>query len=424
MNLLHKTLTQNKVVFNRVVLQLMLILFLVEFIKGAVLVSILPLYLSMGLGFSKFLIGWTMSLQYLGDNFFRSPTGWIVDHFGYKRVLVVGMLIMFASLSVIMVASTPLLIMAASALLGIGSSPLWPAVISVATEKVGSQLKGTIMSTIYVAWLAGSGLGPVFINMFIHDQSFGTAFKLLIVFVVAAVLAALWLPHKAAKMTDQTIHINKSARRPLHAAEWIQHSAAKVKNYIVEAVQSQTVSKTFLAAMFAQNLAIGILVPVVTLYPREVLGLSSAEFNTFLIVGGAITVAFLIPVGKLVDRFGVHWFLVIGFFVASVTLLLFTSARSMILISVMASFLGAGYACIIPAWNVLIASVVPENKRGATWGFFLTIEGLGLIVGPIISGKLWDVLGYRAPFIASSIVLISLLLLEVFVFHRNKIMVR
>jgi MFS family permease len=86
--------------------------------------------------------------------------------------------------------------------------------------------------------------------------------------------------------------------------------------------------------------------------------------------------------------------------------------------------LGIGYALIIPSWNALIASVIPKEKRGAIWGFFLTIEGSGNVLGPILSGKLWDSIGYQAPFLLSGCVLAVLFVLQLFIFVDRKVMVR
>lgn len=89
--------------------------------------------------------------------------------------------------------------------------------------------------------------------------------------------------------------------------------------------------------------------------------------------------------------------LITGFTISAAALLLFTYAKSMTILYVLVALLGIGYAFIIPSWNALIASAIPPEKR-ALYGVFLTIEGLGMIVGPIVSGKLWDVYGYHAPF--------------------------
>jgi MFS family permease len=86
----------------------------------------------------------------------------------------------------------------------------------------------------------------------------------------------------------------------------------------------------------------------------------------------------------------------------------------------MAVCLGAGYGLIIPSWNALIASAVPEDKRGAVWGFFLTIEGLGMVTGPLVSGRVWDAFGPRAPFLLSGSVLLALLVLQAYLAAPRK----
>ncbi|HEY0829428.1 MAG TPA: MFS transporter, partial [Bacilli bacterium] len=69
-------------------------------------------------------------------------------------------------------------------------------------------------------------------------------------------------------------------------------------------------------------------------------------------------------------------------------------------------------------------AAIPSDKRGAIWGFFLTIEGSGMIVGPIVSGMLWDHLGPHAPFITSGLTLLLLFVLHLFISIEKKVMVR
>ena len=64
-----------KVLTSPFVVQLLIIMYLVEFVKGALLVSILPVYMGEVLGLSVYAIGWALALQYIGDNAFRSPLG-------------------------------------------------------------------------------------------------------------------------------------------------------------------------------------------------------------------------------------------------------------------------------------------------------------------------------------------------------------
>ena len=197
-----------------------------------------------------------------------------------------------------------------------------------------------------------------------------------------------------------------------------------VSTYLSEVRKSMSVSPVMFPAMFAQTFALGILTPILTLYAKEVLQLSSLQYSLFLIAGGAVTVICLVPMGKMVDRMGIRPFLLIGFALSATALLLFTFVKSMSILYFLVAALGVGYAFIIPSWNALIASAIPPEKRGAVWGFFLTIEGLGMIVGPIVSGKLWDVYGYHAPFMMSGFVLALLLVLQMFISIPKKGMVR
>ena len=416
MNLLQKW--QRNRLFSPFVLELLVIMFVVEFVKGALLLTILPVYMKTSLGASAFVIGWTLAAQYIGDNVLRTPVGWIIDRIGYRSTMLTGVLLTFVAVVVIATTSQYIWTIAACALLGFGTAPLWPCVITGTTEVAGDEAKGTIMSVVYMAWLSGVGLGPVAINFFIHGSRYSPAFRLLLGCMTVVVLVALLLPKKQKREEEKARTAAAVTER--REGTFIQRVAA----YMKEVRRSMSVSPLMFPAMFAQTFALGILTPILTLYAKEVLKLSSFQYSMFLIAGGAVTVICLVPMGKLVDRIGIRPFLVPGFAISAVTLLCFSFTQSMALLYVLVAALGIGYALIIPSWNALIASAIPQEKRGTVWGFFLTIEGLGMIVGPIVSGKLWDVYGYHAPFLMSGSVLVVLVVLQMFISIGKKGVVR
>lgn len=404
--------------FSPFVIELLIIMFIVEFVKGALLITILPVYMKTGLGASAFIIGWTLAAQYIGDNVLRTPVGWIIDKLGYRTTMLTGVLLTFVSVVLMATTSQYLWMIVGCALLGFGTAPLWPCVITGTTEVAGEDGKATIMSVVYMAWLSGVGLGPVAINFFVGENRYTIAFRLLIACMTVVVLVALMLPRKSSTRDvalDKAVTHSKSEKAPL---------AQRISAYLSEVRRSLSVSPLMFPAMFAQTFALGILTPILTLYAKEVLKLSSFEYSMFLVAGGAVTVICLVPMGKWVDRRGIRPFLITGFTISAAALLLFTYAKSMTILYVLVALLGIGYAFIIPSWNALIASAIPPEKRGAVWGFFLTIEGLGMIVGPIVSGKLWDVYGYHAPFLMSGSVLVLLLVLQMFISIPKKGMVR
>jgi MFS transporter, DHA1 family, multidrug resistance protein len=410
-----------KTIFSGFVIKLLAIMFLVEFVKGALIITFLPVYLDDVLQVGALVIGWTLAVQYLGDNLLRTPIGWVIDQIGYRASMLTGVLISFAAVAIIAATSSYFWIIVACALLGIGTAPLWPCVITGATEIAGEKARGTIMGVVYIAWLSGVGLGPFVITFFLNKNSYNSAFQMLIALMVVVLIIAFLLPGK--KKLEQLR--KQEPNKKTGALSKVSNKSTgnrlqRASRYFKEVRQSLTMSPLMFPAMFAQTFALGLLTPVLTLYMTKIFGLSGAQFRYILLAGGAVTVLFMLPVGKLVDKWGTKWFLHIGFLLSSLVLLAFTFTKSLAVLYIMVILLGSSYAFIIPAWNALIAAAIPPDKRGAVWGFFLTIEGMGTTIGPIVSGKIWDDLGYHAPYVASGSVLFILFLIHLYISLKRR----
>jgi MFS transporter, DHA1 family, multidrug resistance protein len=399
------------------VLQLLIIMFITEFVKGALLISLLPVYMSESLGLSASAIGWALAAQYIGDNAFRSPLGFMIDRVGYRIVMLGGVLLTFASVILAALAVQPIWMATACLLLGAGTSPLWPCVITGTTAAAGRDASGTIMSIVYMAWLSGVGIGPIVINFFIIE-SYQPAFRLLVIIMTVVTVVALLLPGRSRQAAESE---DEKAGEPIARGPGRERSG--IAKYLRKVGRSVNASPLLYPAMFAQTMALGLLVPVLTLYARTVLGLTPQQYSYFLLAGGAITVLGLIPVGKMVDKVGTTPFLHAGFAIAAVTLPLLGMTERPVFALPIIVLVGLGFACVIPAWNALIAYAIPKEERGAVWGFFLTIEGTGTVLGSILSGFLWDKLGPGAPFFASGSVMALLFILHLFISQRRKVMI-
>lgn len=406
------------------VIQLLAIMFIVEFVKGALVVSILPVYMGTVLGLSAYAIGWSLALLYIGDNAFRSPLGWVIDRIGYRYTMLFGIILTFISVLIAAFMHQAPWLVFACLLLGIGTSPLWPCVITGATGAAGGESGGMVMSVVYMAWLTGIGSGPIVINFFI-STTYATAFRILIGAMIIAAAVALLLPGRAGSRALESSEVANGVIANKKTEQSEQRSIfSRAADYIGMLRSSLHVSKLLFPAMFAQNFALGLLTPILTLYARTVLELSPKQYSLFLIAGGAVTALGLIPVGKLVDRFGTKWPLHIGFIMAGISLPLLGMSRWLPAVMTIVAFVGIGYACIIPAWNAFIAEAIPKKERGAVWGFFLTIEGCGSVLGSILSGRMWDSFGPHMPFLLSGGVMIVLFVLHLFITKPQPVMVR
>lgn len=383
---------------------LWIIMFLVEFVKGALIVSILPVYMGDVLKLSAFAIGLSFSLQYIGDNVFRSPAGWLIERVGFRLTMMIGLLITFLAVFIITVADKMGLIVLGCALIGVGTAPLWPCVlmgISAVTRENNNF--GTAMGVIQISSLGGTGLGPVIINFFV-DGSYRPVFWFLLGLMGIVVIVSIFLPGKGKAKQE----LNSPETSPEEHSLWeggIRGVLNNVRQSIRTIRENLHVSRLLFPALFLQTFAIGLLTPVITLFVRTELNLSPEAFSALLVTGGGITVIGLIPIGRLVDRFGTKWFLHVGFALAAVAIGVFAVTRSIPMVWFLVILIGSSYACILPTWDTMISHMLPEGEKGTVWGLFLTVQGSGMAVGPIVSGKMWDMLGPSAPFMASAIVM-------------------
>lgn len=411
----------NKKLLTPTFVSLWIIMFLVEFVKGALIVAILPVYMGDVLQLSAFAIGLSFSCQYIGDNLFRSPAGWLIERIGFRLTMTIGLCITLGAVFIITVMKTMGFIVLGCALLGIGTAPLWPCVlmgITAVTEE--NKNFGTAMGVIQISSLGGTGLGPVIIN-FLVSVSYTVVFWVLLSCMGLVVLVSLFLPRHAGNRTTGT-GTETVADTSATAALW-QGGAARIWQNIKETHRHirthLKVSPLLYPALFLQSFAVGLLTPVITLFVRSELGLSPEAFSLMLISGGGVTVLGLIPVGKLVDRYGTRRFLNAGFALAAVSVGLFAFIRPLPVVWTLVMLIGVSYALILPTWDTMISHLLPEGEKGTVWGLFLTIQGTGMIVGPIASGKMWDALGAPAPFVASSISMALLFFLHLYLSRKQ-----
>lgn len=396
------------------------IMFMVEFIKGAMLVTILPVYIGHVLQMTTFTVGLSISMQYIGDNLFRSPSGWLVERIGFRWTMAIGLSMIFISVALIAFTSEMPYIVLGCALLGIGSAPLWPCVM-MGTSAVTDENNnfGTAMGVIQIACLGGAGAGPVLINFFIGG-SYRPVFWILLACMALTIVVSLFLPGKQLLQNKVSNGLQPENKRESLLNGGLGKMWSNLRFMFRRIRDTLHVSWIFYPALFLQSFAIGLLTPVITLFIRTVLNLSPATYSGMLIVGGGITLIGLVPVGRMVDRYGTKWFLHGGFLLAAVSIGLFAVTRSIPLIWGLVGLIGVSYALILPTWDTMISHMVPEGEKGTVWGLFLTIQGSGMVLGPSVSGKLWDVLGPSAPFLASAIVMTILFFLHLKLTHPSK----
>lgn len=356
---------------------LAIILFFIEWVRGAVLVAYLPAYTLMGWGLSASVVGIAVSVHYLTDSLIKGLVGYLLDRFPGRLVLHGGFLLGFTGLLLMVTTHSAWILIGASACLGAGLSPIWIICMSQVKEDNRAQRMGTL----YVYWMAGLGLGPVTMNLII-GRSLPLALWMIVLFLAAGWVIAAF------------VHLEKTTVTRIHASLGEQFGTLwdKVKK-----------GGFLLPGMLLQTTAGGMLVPFLTSYAVKYLGLSHSQLSVVLLTGGAGVVLLLVPMGKWFDHAGGRWFLVLGFGIFSMALFGLTGVSTFGGAIGLALLLGCAYAALLPSWNALMARYIPEDAAGISWGLLFSIEGLGVVVGPLIGSWLASVGNELLPFRVSAI---------------------
>jgi len=362
---------------------LLLVLLLIEFTRGAFFLTFLPLYAVNYLGISVAAAGLAVSAHYLAETLSKGAAGWQLDRRGHLTMLI-GLLVGLAALVLMKIHPSATLLLAGSAVLGLGISPVWLAVIS-KVAPVQLKERATRMGIIFAIWLVGGGGGPVVINFFIA-RDYNIAFWLLIfLWGFALAVSAALLPGAESKTGSG--------------------QGYSIKKELLKMLQNKAIKKILLPGMFLQTLTGGLLLPLLPLYAQNKIGLEPSQYGILLLIGGAAAALSFLPMGRLADRVNLKFILSAGFGISALSLAAFSVVRDAFNAYLLAALIGFSYAAVLPAWNNLLAKAVPPDRQATGWGVFSTIEGMGVAIGPAMGGVVAKYMGIQAPIIISTTLL-------------------
>lgn len=362
-----------KSMFTKEISLLAIILYLVEFVRGAALIGFLPIYGKETLGLDLDVIGAAITAHYLIDTALKLGMGYLVHRFPVKKIINIGLLASLAGMALIGWADVPWIFISAAGLYGLGISPIWIYCLT----KVKEESRGAQMGFLYMIWLVGLGSGPVVLNLVLVHSEMASYW------IMVLVSAGAWL---------LSLMIPKEAHAEVAAVPF-RKQLAVLGTHLKD-------MRLLLPGMILQTLAAGMLQPILPSFVKDHLGMASWQYTLLLLAGGGFTALGLIPMGRLSDRLGKKWFLVVGFILFGVALYGLTLGPVTVLAFVWAVTLGLSYAAVLPAWNALLAAYVPPEQKGLGWGVLSAVEGIGGLLGPIIGG--FAATGYGEPSVVLS----------------------
>ncbi|MDI6772736.1 MAG: MFS transporter [bacterium] len=362
----------------------------------ATVLPLLPLYLTGQLGASVKLVGVVIATFALVETFFKTAWGGVTDRIGRKPVLITGLVLSALAPLIMAVLRVPVLFVPLRLVDGLGSAALWPAAAAAVADTTTPDRRATGMGMLNLAFLGGLAVGPALGLFFVgFTGQVRAGFYLSSGLMTLAVLmAVLFFPGR----DDHSEH--DDAFVGYHATA----APARLINLFGSYRLSPVLFALYLVA-FVQMFGVGLLVPIAAIFAKQVVGLSEEAIGgLFMAIVLAVAIA-TVPAGRLADRIGKRRLVAVGMLLGALGMWMMSFSGRLVEMVAAGILLGASYALSAPAWLALVSELAPPGRLGLAMGASETAQGLGLVLGPLLGGILWDAVGPRAPFVASAIVM-------------------
>ena len=381
---------------NGVVLRVGLIIGLAQ-LGFATVIPLLPLHLTERLGASVKLVGFVVASFALVETVLKTAWGSVADRLGRRPMIIGGLIVSSVAPLIMSVLRTAWVFVPLRIIDGAGSSALWPAASAIIADTTPPARRATAMGALNMFFLAGLAFGPA-LGLYVagFTGSYAAGFYLASIMLLAAALLAAF----ALRSLGET-HL------PAESVEIGYHGAAPKPHLdeVMENARRYPLLLVMLVVAFLQMFGAGLLAPILVIYAKRVVGLSEHMIGTlFLFLMLSIALASL-PAGRLADHWGklrsVSW----GMALASFGMWILPLSPRFEVLAAAAILLGIGYALSTPAWHAMVSELAPPGRIGLAMGASQTAQGLGLVLGPLLGGVMWDELSHRAPFVGAAILL-------------------
>lgn len=253
-----------------------------------------------------------------------------------------------------------------------------------------AQKRGTITGIAKV----GTGIGmmaiPLIASRLIESEGWRTSYIVLGgVAIAALVLMAQLLKRDPASMGLQAYGARSAATGSKAPEEGI---------HLKQAVRTRQFRILCLAYVLITTVAEVVMMHAV---PHAIdLGITSTAAAGMLSLIGATSIAARAAIGVLVDRLGSKKALLLCFIPQLSALVCLQFADSLSALYVFAVLYGLSHGGFFTLIAPIVAQLFGTVSHGALFGVIMAGNGVGGAIGPVLTGRAFDVLGsYRVPFI-------------------------
>lgn len=319
-----------------------------------------------------------------------TPSGWLVNRYGERAVLWVGLSIVAISSALAGLAQDFNHLIVLRGLGGTGSSMFTVSAMSLLLRIVDSDHRARAASTYQSGFLFGSLAGPALGGVIVGFSIRAPFFFYALTLTMAACVAYFALPKGIGRPDDVSDKPAQEFAMPLRAA-------FKLREYWTALTYNVGTGIT----------TFGMRNALLPLFVIEVLHKPASWSSIGFLFTSITQAACLLPAGRFADTRGRKPSMSIGALVLTVAMSTLWLVENVMSYLIHMALVGIGMAFLNSGASAVIGDIVSGRKGGPVVAFYQMTSDFGMIIGPLIAGYLLDLTNsYHDPFGLSLIIAI------------------
>jgi len=355
------------------------------------------LYLKHNLGADMIAIGLLSTISSSERLLFQLPGGILADRYGRRKIIVYG-----TALRII----PPIIYLFAThwthtipALLFSGAASIYmPAFNAIIAESLPSSMRGAGYGAYRTITSFPMVIAPIIGGVVMDTYGYEVGIKLFMVLSIGVNIIVTYMRHRLLKETLDVDQTGTQTRKKPSIREQISGLFNMPRSV-----------RVMVLVAFISSFGMQIVMGYLSVYAIDILGFTNTDIGLVGTTGGLISMILAMPGGMLSDKFGRKPMILISRIVSPLSYLGVTLVTKfqeyyaiMFVNSVGNSLGGGGMYAGGPAWNALLAELVPKEKLATVMGAIGTLTGLVALPAPVVGGWVWDEVDPKMNFYLSS----------------------
>ena len=348
------------------------------------------LYITNELGASITILGMISMVQSSQSLLFQLPGGIIADRWGRRKIIIFGTSLRILPPIIYLMATSWVHVIPAIIINGMASIYM-PAFNAIIADSLPKTERGTGYGAYRMITSSPMVFSPFIGGVVMDALGYREGVR---IFLIISLLVSIAITIVRWRVITETL-VEES--RP---KEGIPSSFALTLGGLPRTI------KVMMVVSILGSFGVRLVMQFIPIYAVEIIGLTNTQLGIVQTVGGLISTVLAMPGGMLSDHLGRKPMILISRIIGPITTYGITLAGNFQNYFIVrctgrvGEGLGGGALGFSggPAWQALIADIIPSEKRGTVMGTIGTLTGIVGAPSSMLGGYLWNIYSPQLPF--------------------------